>query len=210
MTEGFTFDFTEDQLRQIITGNESVSDWYIALVDELPKYDINTPERVACFIGQCAHESNNFKILNENLNYRWESLRRVFGKYFPTDDLAKQYEKQPERIANRVYGNRMGNGDEYTGDGWKFHGRGLIQLTGHDNYNAFATSIGKSIDEMPDYLATFEGAVASACWFWTTRNLNQYADIDDIETLTKRINGGTIGLDDRIAKCDFAEKILSA
>jgi putative chitinase len=209
MAEGFTFDFTEDQLKQIITGNDSVSDWYSALLEELPKYDINTPERVACFIGQCAHESANFKILNENLNYRWESLRRVFGKYFPTDDLAKQYEKQPERIANRVYGSRMGNGDEYSGDGWKFHGRGLIQLTGHNNYDAFATSIGKPLNEVPAYLATFEGAVASACWFWNSRNLNTEADQLDHKTITKLINGGDLGLDERIEKSNHALELFT-
>ena len=193
------FEFTEEMLDACLN-NKNISDWYNALIDVLPKYDITTPTRVAAFLAQCAHESNQFNVLKENLNYKWESLRRVFPKYFPTDELAKQYASKPnkqEAIANRVYANRMGNGPEPSGDGWRYCGRGLIQLTGKNNYQAFADSIEMDISEVPDYLGTFEGAVQSACWFWDKNNLNEYADAGDIVTMTKRINGGTIGLEDR-------------
>lgn len=193
------FEFTEEMLDACLN-NKNISDWYNALIDVLPKYDITTPTRVAAFLAQCAHESNQFNVLKENLNYKWESLRRVFPKYFPTDELAKQYASKPnkqEAIANRVYANRMGNGPESSGDGWRYCGRGLIQLTGKNNYQAFADSIEMDISEVPDYLGTFEGAVQSACWFWDKNNLNEYADAGDIVTMTKRINGGTNGLEDR-------------
>lgn len=193
------FEFTEEMLDACLN-NKNISDWYNALIDVLPKYDITTPTRVAAFLAQCAHESNQFNVLKENLNYRWESLRRVFPKYFPTDELAKQYASKPnkqEAIANRVYANRMGNGPESSGDGWRYCGRGLIQLTGKNNYQAFADSIEMDISEVVDYLGTFEGAVQSACWFWDKNNLNEYADAGDIVTMTKRINGGTNGLEDR-------------
>ena len=193
------FEFTEEMLDACLN-NKNISDWYNALIDVLPKYDITTPTRVAAFLAQCAHESNQFNVLKENLNYKWESLRRVFPKYFPTDELAKQYASKPNKqaaIANRVYANRMGNGPESSGDGWRYCGRGLIQLTGKNNYQAFADSIEMDISEVPDYLGTFEGAVQSACWFWDKNNLNEYADAGDIVTMTKRINGGTNGLEDR-------------
>ena len=193
----FTFEFTEQQLRQLIPGNPYVSQWYQALSNILPDYNIDTPARVAAFIAQCAHESANFKFLQENLNYRAESLMRVWPSRFPSIEVARQYAHQPEKIANKVYSSRMGNGDEASGDGWRYLGRGLIQLTGKDNYSRFAESIDTPLEEIPDYLKTFEGAVQSACWFWETNNLNQWADAGDILTLTKRINGGTIGLEDR-------------
>lgn len=201
---------TEQQLNQLVPGNPYVENWCEALNMILPDYGIDTPERVAAFIAQCAHESGGFKFLRENLNYRWQSLRKTFPKYFPTDELAKQYEKQPERIANRVYANRMGNGDEASGDGWRYCGRGLIQLTGRDNYTWFAASIETPVEEIPAYLSTFEGAVQSACWFWETNNLNQWADKKDIVMLTKRINGGTIGLADRQKHYEHALHVLGA
>jgi putative chitinase len=176
----------------------------------LPDYDINTPPRVAAFIAQCAHESGGFRALKENLNYRAVTLRKVFPKYFPTDELANAYAQKPEMIANRVYGNRMGNGDETSGDGFRYCGRGLIQLTGKNNYQNFADSIETPVEEIPEYLATFEGAVQSACWFWEANNLNQWADAGDILTLTKRINGGTIGLEDRIKHYNHALHVLGA
>lgn len=200
----FTFNFTEQQLAQMIPGNPYVPQWYHALCQILPDYQIDTPQRVAAFIAQCAHESGNFRLLKENLNYRAASLRKVFPKYFPNDEIANQYAGKQEMIANRVYANRMGNGPEESGDGYRYCGRGLIQLTGHDNYQAFADSIETPIEELPEYLSTFEGAVQSACWFWETNNLNQWADKGDILTLTKRINGGTIGLDDRIKHYNHA------
>ena len=200
----FTFNFTKDQLKGIIGPNPYLDYWYSAVSEILPVYEINTPERVAAFLAQCAHESGSFKFLKENLNYKAESLCKVFPKYFPDINLAKQYEKKPEKIANRVYGNRMGNGDESTGDGFKYMGRGLIQLTGKNNYTLFAAAIDTPLEEIPEYLQTFEGAVQSACWFWEQNNLNQWADKKDIMTLTKRINGGTIGLEDRIKHYNHA------
>jgi putative chitinase len=203
----FTFDFTQEKLGQCISGNPYVSNWFQALNQLLPDYDINTPQRVAAFVAQCAHESANFRILKENLNYKAASLRKIFPKYFPDDATANQYASLPnkqEAIANKVYANRMGNGDEASGDGWRFCGRGLIQLTGKDNYSWFAASLGITIEEAAEYLQTFEGAAQSACWFWETNNLNQWADKGDILTLTKRINGGTIGLDDRIKHYNHA------
>jgi putative chitinase len=201
---------TKAQLAEMIPGKPYVDQWLDALNEILPEYEINTPQRVAAFVAQCAHESGGFRALKENLNYKAESLVKVFPKYFPTLDLAKQYEKQPEKIANKIYGGRMGNGDESTGDGFRFCGRGLIQLTGKENYSWFAASLEMPVEDVPEYLATFEGAVQSACWFWETNNLNQWADKDDILTLTKRINGGTIGLEDRKKHYEHAKHILGA
>lgn len=213
------------QLKQMIPRNPYVKEWHEALAQPqeelggstlLDDYDINTPKRIAAFVAQCAHESGGFTALKENLNYKWETLRRLFPKYFSTDELAKEYASKPNRqeaIANRIYAGRMGNGDESSGDGWRFCGRGLIQLTGRSNYQAFADSIevdGRPLEitEVPDYLATFEGAAQSACWFWETNKLNQWADAGDILALTKRINGGTIGLNDRIKHYKHALHVL--
>ena len=204
------FILTREQLAQLLPGNPYLDYWYRALEQALPDYDINTPPRVAAFIAQCAHESGGFRALKENLNYRAVTLRKVFPKYFPNDEIAAQYAQKPEMIANRVYGNRMGNGDEASGDGFRYCGRGLIQLTGKNNYQNFADSIETPVEEIPEYLATFEGAVQSACWFWEANNLNQWADAGDILTLTKRINGGTIGLDDRIKHYNHALHVLGA
>lgn len=206
----FTFDFKKEHLAQIIHGNQYVSHWFDALCEILPEYEINTPGRVAAFLAQCAHESGGFKFLKENLNYKAASLRKVFPKYFPTDELAQAYEKKPEKIANRIYGGRMGNGPEDSGDGFRYCGRGLIQLTGKENYSWFAASLEIPVEEASEYLETFEGAVQSACWFWETNNLNQWADKGDILTLTKRINGGTIGLEDRIKHYNHALHVLGA
>lgn len=199
---------TQVQLAQMIPGNRYVAEWYEALEQLLPDYDINTPQRIAAFVAQCAHESGGFTAIKENLNYRAVTLRKVFPRYFPNDDLANAYAGKPEMIANRVYGGRMGNGDEHSGDGFRYCGRGLIQLTGHDNYQAFADSVEMSVTDVPDYLATFEGAVQSACWFWEKNNLNQLADAGDIVALTKRINGGTIGIEDRTARYQRALEIM--
>ena len=201
---------TLDQLKQLIPKNKHVEHWHSALSQLLPDYGIDTEQRIAAFIAQCAHESGEFTMIKENLNYRWESLRRTFPKYFPTDEIARKYAQKPEAIANKVYANRMGNGDEASGDGYRYSGRGLIQLTGKDNYFWFAESISISPEEASEYMATFEGASQSACWFWETNNLNQWADKDDILTLTKRINGGTIGLEDRIKHYEHAKHVLGA
>lgn len=204
-------ELTLQQLRKLLPNNPHVEHWFNALSAALPDYEINTPGRIAAFLAQCAHESGDFTTLKENLNYKPESLRKIFSKYFPTDELARAYCSMPnkqEAIANRVYANRMGNGDEHSGDGYKYCGRGLIQLTGKDNYTWFAQSLEISPEDASEYLATFEGAVQSACWFWETNNLNQWADAGDILTLTKRINGGTIGLEDRVRRYEFALSIM--
>ena len=174
----------------------------------MPDYEIDTPQRIAAFIAQCAHESGNFVFIEENLNYKAASLRKIFGKYFPTDELAAQYANKPEMIANRIYASRMGNGDEASGDGWLYHGRGLIQLTGKDNYTFFAGSLGISVEEAADYMKTFEGASQSACWFWEQNNLNRFADANDVKGLTRAINGGYIGLEDRQSHTDHALHIM--
>jgi putative chitinase len=204
---------TQEQLQSCIGNNPHLEGWTEALNKILPDYDINTPQRVSAFIAQCAHESGNFTALHENLNYRAVTLRKIFPKYFPDDAIAEQYASQPnkaELIANRVYAGRMGNGDEASGDGFRYCGRGLIQLTGKENYSWFAASLEMPVEEVPAYLQTFEGAVQSACWFWETNNLNQWADKGDILTLTKRINGGTIGLDDRIKHYNHALHVFGA
>lgn len=200
---------TVEQLKQIIPNNQHVEHWAEAMQELLPEYEINTPERIAAFVAQCAHESGGFTALKENLNYRAESLCRVFPKYFNTNNAA-QYAHNQEAIANRAYANRMGNGPESSGDGYKYCGRGLIQLTGKDNYQNFADSVEMSIDDVPEYLGTFEGALQSACWFWEKNNLNVLADAGDIVGLTKRINGGTIGLEDRIKHYKHALEVLGA
>jgi putative chitinase len=211
MANGFEFNFTQAQLKQMLPRNPYLDHWFGALSKILPDYDINTVPRVAAFIAQCAHESGEFTALKENLNYRAVTLRKIFPKYFPNDEIANQYASLPnkaEAIANRVYASRMGNGDEASGDGYRYCGRGLIQLTGKNNYTAFAESIETPVEEIPEFLATFEGAIQSACWFWETNNLNQWADKGDILTLTKRINGGTIGLEDRIKHYEHAVHVL--
>ena len=190
--------------------NPHIDHWHEALEQLLDDYDIDTPLRVAHFVAQCAHESGNFVFIKENLNYKAASLQKIFGKYFPTAELAAQYANKPEQIANRIYANRMGNGPEASGDGYRYCGRGLIQLTGKDNYTFFAGSLNIPVEEASDYLATFEGAAQSACWFWETNKLNQWADAGDILTLTKRINGGTIGLDDRKKHYEHALHVLGA
>ena len=204
----FTFNFTKQQLKEMIPKNPYVDQWFEAISEILPEYEITTPQRVAAFLAQCAHESGGFVFLKENLNYKAASLRRVFPKYFPDDAIAAQYAGKGEMIANRVYANRMGNGDEASGDGWRYCGRGLIQLTGKNNYTFFAGSLDIPVEEASEYLQTFEGAVQSACFFWEQNKLNQWADKGDILTLTKRINGGTIGLEDRIKHYEHALHIF--
>ena len=206
----FTFNFTQEQLKEMIPRNPYVTQWYEAISSILPEYEINTPQRVAAFLAQCAHESGGFVFLKENLNYKAPSLRKVFPKYFQDDATASAYANKPEKIANRVYANRMGNGDESSGDGWRYCGRGLIQLTGKDNYTFFAASLDIPVEEASEYLQTFEGAVQSACFFWEQNSLNKWADSGDILTLTKRINGGTIGLEDRIKHYEHALHIFGA
>jgi putative chitinase len=206
-------ELTRDQLAQLLPKNPYIDHWFGALSQLLPDYSINTPQRIAAFMAQCAHESNNFTALKENLNYKPATLRKIFGKYFPDDASANDYCSRPnkqEAIANKVYANRMGNGPEESGDGYKYCGRGLLQLTGKENYTWFAASLNITPEDASEYLQTFEGACQSACWFWETNNLNQWADKGDILTLTKRINGGTIGLDDRIKHYEHALHVMGA
>lgn len=168
-------------------------------------YDItDTPQRLAAFLAQVAHESGGFNATKENLNYSAKGLMNTFRKYFTSEEVAKQYERKPERIANKVYANRMGNGPESSGDGWKFRGRGLIQLTGRDNYTRLAAALDLDVDACVEYMDTQEGACSSAGWFWDNNNLNSYCDRGDFIGLTKRINGGTIGLPDRVHHYEVA------
>lgn len=206
-------ELTKEQLKQLLPKNPYIDQWHNALAQLLPEYEINTSQRIAAFIAQCAHESGGFLFLKENLNYRAATLRKLFGKYFPTDALAEEYASKPnkqEAIANRIYANRMGNGDEASGDGFRYCGRGLIQLTGKENYSWFAASLGIPVEEASEYLQTFEGAAQSACWFWETNNLNKWADAGDIKELTRRINGGYIGLEDRVKHYEHALHVLGA
>ena len=205
-------ELTLQQLQQLLPKNPYVDHWHHALSQLLPDYDINTPERIAAFVAQCAHESGGFTAIKENLNYRPESLVKLFKKYFDLP-LAQQYCAHPnkqEHIANRIYASRMGNGDEASGDGYRYCGRGLIQLTGKSNYQNFADSLQMEVEDVPEYLATFEGAAQSACWFWEANNLNKWADAGDIVKMTKIINGGTIGLEDRIAHYNHALHVLGS
>lgn len=188
----------------------STLDLYVyALNDVAQYYDMCVnPKRLAGFLAQIAHESGGFTAVRENLNYSAKGLMTTFKKYFPTEELAKEYERKPERIANRVYANRMGNGPESSGDGWKYRGRGLIQLTGKFNYTKFAEGLGISIDETVAYLETPEGAVSSAGWFWDNNGLNAICDREDWNMLTRRINGGLIGQDHRMELINLALKLL--
>ena len=179
-----------------------IPDSVIAMIPEVAsKFEINTPLRLAHFLAQCGHESGGFKLTQENLNYSAKGLNGIFKKYFPTLESAVPYERKPEKIANKVYGGRMGNGLEASGEGWKFHGRGFIQLTGKDNYTAFTKSIGEDCVANPDLVAS-KYALASAAWFFNKNGLHKMADgganDDTVTKITKRVNGGTIGLPDRI------------
>ena len=171
--------------------------------ETMETFKINTPLRLAHFLAQCAHESGNWKFKVENLNYSAQSLQSIFRKYFPTEALAAQYARKPERIANRVYASRMMNADEASGDGWKFRGRGYIQLTGKQNYTAFDAVVKESILQTPDLVAT-KYPLLSAAWFWNANKLNALADKGatdaDVTAITKRVNGGTHGLEDRLFK----------
>jgi len=202
-------EITQQQLSAMLPGNPYIEHWCEALNKILPDYDITTSNRIAAFIAQTAHESGGYTALHENLNYWAESLCRVWPHYFNSEN-ANDYAHQPEKIANRAYAGRMGNGDEASGDGWKYCGRGLIQLTGKSNYQAFADSIQTDINQIPDFLQTFEGAIQSACWFWENNNLNHWADAGDIEKMTQIINGGQLGIDDRKSRYNHALQILGA
>ncbi len=186
------------------------SQWLDALNATFDRFAINTPQRQACFIGQCAHESAGFKVLSENLNYSAKGLRATWPKRFPDDASAAALQRQPERIANRVYAGRMGNGDEASGDGWRYRGRGLIQLTGKANYQAAGRALGIDLLASPDLVAAAQYAALTAGWFWQGNNLNALADRLDHAAITQRINGGAHGLEDRIARSQAALKVLTS
>ena len=182
------------------------SKWLEPLTETFQKYDINTPKRQAAFIGQCAHESGNFKTLQENLNYSAEGLMKTWPSRFPTKEIADQYARQPAKIAGKVYNGRLGNTSEE--EAAKYLGRGLIQLTGKENYGNCGSGIGVDLLSNPNLLTDPKYATLSAGWFWNKQGLNSLADASDIETMTKRINGGLIGLDDRKAKIAKALSVL--
>lgn len=175
--------------------------WLDPINEVLEKFEIDTPKRVAAFLANCAHESNQFRILEENLNYSAQGLRRVWPGRFPTEEIAKQYARNPMKIANRAYGNRMGNGPEFTGDGWKYRGRGLIQLTGKVNYARCSIELfgDERLVDDPDLLLQPEYALTSAAWFWDRNNLSFFADREDMGKITKTINGGMNGYEERIS-----------
>ena len=209
-----SFDLKEAHLAAMIPTNKNVAMWHKAMLEIFPKYDINTANRIAGFIAQCAHESNNFNSLEENLNYSEDALKKIFGRYFGTGGTkrnAKEYARNPEKIANYVYqdefrSSKMGN--TKAGDGWLFRGRGLKQLTGRENYTNFGKSIGMTAEQAAEYVATEKGAIESACWFWNAKKLNAVADSGDIVKMTKIINGGDIGLADRKKRYEAALAVL--
>ncbi|RDU62055.1 glycoside hydrolase [Helicobacter didelphidarum] len=178
------------------------------LVPLFEKYEINTLNRVCGFLAQCAHESGNFRCREENLNYSAQGLAKVFPKYFKDKDT-NEYARKPEKIANLVYANRMGNGDEASGDGYRYRGRGYIQLTGKENYTRFAKSIDRELSEAVEYCTSDEGALESALYFWKRENLNKFCDNDDIKAMTKRINGGFNGLEERQKKYEMYKGIFA-
>lgn len=205
---------TLEQFGAMIPRNKETEEWYEAALTLFEEYEINTPLRIAGFMAQCAHESADFTRLEENLNYSEKALNSVFGRYFGKGKRdAKEYARDPKAIANYVYqdefrSKRGALGNTERGDGWRFRGRGIKQLTGRNNYRAFGKSVGMSAEEAAEYVATPKGAIESACWFWKTNKLEKYADADDNLGLTKKINGGTIGLDDRNRRYDEAKAIL--
>ena len=193
-----------EQLQQLGIGIE----WTPALNDTFAKFNIATPRQQAAFIGQCSHECNNFKTLEENLNYKAETLTKLWPSRFPTLEIANAYAHQPQKIANKVYASRMGNRDEASGDGFKFRGRGCIQLTGHDSYWHFGQAINADLVASPDLVSTPKYAALSAGWFWSTHNLNALADAMNYEAVTRKINGGIFGLAERIALTQKAYQVL--
>lgn len=203
-------ELTQDQLQQMLPNNRYAAQWHEALLTVLPNYDITTPLRIAAFIAQCSHESGQFTVLEENLNYRAETLTRLWPTRFPPD-VAARYVAMPnkqEAIANRAYCDRMGNGNEVSGDGYKYRGRGLIQLTGKDNYASFSLSEDNEALLKPELVSQPNLAVQSACWFWKTNNLNRFSDIGDMVGLTRAINGGYNGLEERKKYYENSLRIL--
>lgn len=190
----------DSKLLCTVTTPELADKWAVALNDTCEEFGIDTPYRIAGFISNVAHESGGFKFVSENLNYSAASLMRVWSSRFPTLEIAQRYAMNPEKIANRAYADRMGNGDEASGDGWKYRGRGLIQLTGKNNYVAYSMACDNEALQYPDIVAEPKYAAESAGWFWNVNKLNTLADAQDVVGMCKRINGGLNGLDDRQMK----------
>lgn len=206
----FNFDFTQEKLAACLPRNKDVTVLFQAMQDILPRYEINTVERVAAFLAQCAVESVDFTVMRENLNYSAKGLTLTWPRRFPTLADAQPFDRKPEKIANRVYGGRLGNGPEASGDGYRYRGRGYIQLTGKSNYQMFATGVNRSLEEVIGYLETQPGALESACWFWSRNKLNAQADKRDMVKATEIINGGHHGLEERSKNFVRNLKILGA
>jgi len=183
--------------------------WVDALNETFQRFGINTLNQQAAFIGQCGHECGNFRVLEENLNYKAATLMKLWSKRFPTLEIANQYAGNPKKIANMVYANRMGNRDESSGDGYRFRGRGCIQTTGHANYYHAGQALGVDLVMNPDLVASPQYAALTAGFFWATHGLNPLAEQQNHELITKRINGGLIGLDDRLKRTKDALAALS-
>ena len=203
---------TYDQFKQLIPTNKDAQTWYDMVVVLFPKYQIDTTNRISGFIAQAAHESGDFKTIVENLNYSEAGLLKTFPRYF-TKATVKQYARKPEMIANHVYddANRKGKlGNTQPGDGWRFRGRGLIQLTGRWNYEKFGESVGMTAEEAAAYMETKKGAMESALWFWKVNNLNRFADADNINGMSRAVNGGDNGLADRVARYNRNKAIIGS
>ena len=200
---------SETLQRAIDIDEATASLWLPFLQGTCKAFEITSPKRVAAFLAQIAHESGEFRNVDENLNYSAKGLMQTFPRYFPNEEIALKYQRKPHSIANKVYANRMGNGDEASGDGWKYRGKGLIQLTGKDNHKACGDAIGEDFVAFPDRLLMPVNAALSAGWFWKVKSLNSLADEGDITTISKRINGGVIGLEERKSKYNAAYAILS-
>ena len=209
-----TIKITAEQTSAILKTNKKAKEWHPLLADMLPRYSIDTVPRIAGFMAQCAHESSDFTALEENLNYREDTLLRVFPRYFGAGKRsAAEYARNPEKLANYVYMDEFRSksgalGNTQPGDGWRFRGGGIKQLTGRANYTQFAAGVKMTPEKAADYVRTPQGALESACWFWSTNSLNAFADAQDIVGMSKRINGGTIGLDDRIKHYEHALHVL--
>jgi putative chitinase len=204
---------TAEQFYHLFPRAQDPQGWVDSMNNVFPNYELDSPKRIAAFLAQCGHESGGWTVFEENLNYSAKGLMGIFKKYFPDEATATAYQRQPEKIANKVYANRMGNGPESSGDGWKYRGRGPIQLTGKDNYRAFAKEMFDDWENLfnnPDWVnADRDFALMSAIWFWNKNKLNREADAGDIKTMTRKINGGYIGLEDRIHHYEDAIKLLT-
>lgn len=202
---------TKEQLRRAIpeATTANIEKYYEPLVAAMEHFGINTKNRIAAFLANLAHESASFNTIEENLNYSAKRLLQVWPKHFRNRNV-NLYHRQPQKIANVAYANRMGNGDKNSGDGWRYRGRGLIQLTGKDNYRMFGNAIGADIVSDPDWVLTPEGATISAAWFWNSRKLNRFVDSGDLRELTRRINGGYHGHADRVRRYNHIRKVLGA